>query len=173
MGGEIISGLGDVAPATVIKGSGSTYVVVSKAKEFVKSKENHAKFLDLDDQITRNNFIIQFCSYISPDEKEISRINLFYRLLEHANSFNNFEAENIRLRNPQDYCNFAQRQGLGFDIAPELPENKFLDCSDPVKLLDEEIALCDKLNEYEIFLERLYNAYKTKKEGMSKSSRKV
>lgn len=171
---KIYGGFGDVAPENVLKkSSGSSYVVVSKTNEFIKNKKTQADLLNLDDPITRKNFIIQFCSYIKPNETKISRVNLFYGILDKAEVFNNFDAEGKRIRNPQDYINFSHQNNLRIKLAPSLPDNDILDCSDPIKLLDEEIALCPKMQEYEIFLENLYREYKNKLTGFSKPARKV
>ncbi len=148
----IVSGLGDVAPPSVIKGTGNRYAIVSKAAEFLKVKVEIYKYLDHDDPVTKNQFIHTYCSYVPPSGR-ITRHELIYRVLEYAESYNNFRRIGIQHRNLHDIGNYAINQGVDKKqvLVPAMGDNPIYSYADPTELVQYEESIIEDCRRIETF----------------------
>jgi hypothetical protein len=159
----IVSGLGDIVPLSVIKGSGSKYAVTSKAAEYIKFKLALFDNLDIDSAVTKNQFIHTYCTYVPPSGK-ITRHELIYRILEFTDAYNNFRKLGITYRNPHDIANYVVNRGVNKShiLIPTLGDNPVFVYDDPIDLIKHEKEIITDCYNMESFLESMF--YELKKQ---------
>ena len=159
----IVSGLGDIVPPSVLKGTGNRYAIASKSAEFITNKLAMYKYLDKTNLATRNQFIHGYCSYL-PKQGRITRHELIYKILEHVDAYNNFRRIGLQYRNLHDIANFAINKGIDkkYLLVPSFGENIVYQFSDPMNLTQYEEGVIDTCRKIETFLETTFAQLKSK-----------